>query len=75
MSLLTQAYLLEKYGPLLTEENLGDVLHMEPGTLRNKRAAGTLGIPVIRQGKTPLYHAQDVADYLDRLRTALAQAA
>lgn len=75
MSLLTQAYLLEKYGPLLTEENLGDVLHMEAGTLRNKRAAGTLGIPVIRQGKAPLYHAQDVADYLDRLRTALAQAA
>lgn len=72
MSLLTEAYLLEKYGPLMTEAELAAVLKQEPGTIRNQRAAGELGIPVIRRGKTPLYHAGDVASYLDRIRTALA---
>ena len=66
MSLMTTAHLLDRYGPLLTEEQLGQVLHMEPGTIRNQRA--TLGIPVIRRGRSPLYHAEDVAAYLDRMR-------
>ena len=71
MTLLTHAHLLDRYGPLLTEAQLGEVLHLAPGTLRNQRR--TLGIPVILRGKTPLF-AQDVADYLERIRTA-AQAA
>ena len=50
----------------------GEVLHLAPGTLRNQRRR--LGIPVILRGKTPLFAAQDVADYLERIRTA-AQAA
>ncbi|MCK2095185.1 helix-turn-helix domain-containing protein [Thauera aromatica] len=74
MSLLTQAFLLDRYGPLLTEDQLGELLHMEPGTVRNQRAAGKLAIPFIRRGKTPLYHSQDVAEYLDRIR-AMARAA
>ncbi len=72
MSLLTQAYLLDRYGPLLTDANLAAVLHVDAGSLRNMRAAGDLDIPVIRRGKTPLYHAQDVAAYLDRIRLAVA---
>lgn len=68
MSLMTTAHLLDRYGPLLTEPQLAGVLHIDPGTLRNLRA--TLGIPVIRRGRTPMYHAQDVADYLERIRTA-----
>lgn len=70
MSLMTTAHLLDRYGPLLTEEQLGQVLHMEPGTIRNQRA--TLGIPVIRRGRSPLYHAEDVAAYLDRMRKQAA---
>lgn len=54
MSLMTTAHLLDRYGPLLTEPQLAEVLHTEPGTLRNSRS--TLGIPVIRRGRTPLYH-------------------
>lgn len=68
MSLMTTAHLLDRYGPLLTEPQLAEVLHTEPGTLRNSRS--TLGIPVIRRGRTPLYHAQDVADYLERMRAS-----
>lgn len=40
MSFLVAAYLMQKYGPLLTEAELAEVLKMEPGTVRNKRARG-----------------------------------
>lgn len=46
---LTAAHLMHKYGPLLTEEQLGEVLHMEPGTIRNQRGSGALGIPFIKE--------------------------
>lgn len=39
MSFLTTAHLLDKYGPLLSEKNLAEVLHMEPGTVRNQRGS------------------------------------
>ena len=68
MTVLTHAHLLDRYGPLLTESQLGEVLHLAPGTLRNQRR--TLGIPVILRGKTPLFAAADVAEYLERIRTA-----
>jgi len=68
MTLLTHAHLLDRYGPLLTDAQLGEVLHLAPGTLRNQRRR--LGIPVILRGKTPLFAAADVADYLERIRTA-----
>ena len=48
MTLLTHAHLLDRYGPLLTEAQLGEVLHLAPGTLRNQRRR--LGIPVIPRG-------------------------
>lgn len=72
MSLLTQAHLLDRYGPLLTVEQLGQVLHLEPGTVRNQVGRGDLGIPVIRRGKAPLFAVEDVAKYLDRLREMAA---
>ena len=40
MSFLTAAYLMQTYGPLLTEHELSEVLKLEPGTVRNKRARG-----------------------------------
>ena len=39
MSFLTAAYLMQTYGPLLTEHELSEVLKLEPGTVRNKRAS------------------------------------
>ncbi|MCK0508462.1 hypothetical protein [Aromatoleum anaerobium] len=75
MSLLVHAYLLEKYGPLLTVAQLSEVLHLAPGTVRNQLSARTLGIPVIRRGQIPYFHSQDVAVYLDKIRTTLADRA
>ena len=45
MSFLTAAYLMQTYGPLLTEHELSEVLKLEPGTVRNKRARGGLASP------------------------------
>ena len=55
MSFLTAAYLMQTYGPLLTEHELSAVLKLEPGTVRNKRAGGgSLASPTPTKGK-PIY--------------------
>lgn len=72
MSFLTAAHLMSKYGPLLTEDQLAEVLHREPGTVRTQRSAGPLrDLPVVRAGKTPLFHAEDVANLIDTWREHL----
>jgi 3-deoxy-D-arabino-heptulosonate 7-phosphate (DAHP) synthase len=71
MSFLTAAHLMSKYGPLLTEDQLAEVLHCEPGTIRTQRSVGNLrGLPVVRHGKKPLFHAEDVANLIEEMREA-----
>ncbi len=72
MTLLTHAYLLERYGPLLTEAQVGEVLHMAAGTVRNQRVSGTFPIAHTKRGGAILFHAADVAQYVDSLRQAVA---
>ena len=40
-ALVTQLYLLEKYGPRLTTEQLAEVLTSDAGTILNQVSAGT----------------------------------
>lgn len=70
MSLLTTAYLMEKYGPLLTEAQLGEVLHMAEKTIRNQRTLGSFPIPPSKSGGKVLWHAADVAAHIDSMRNA-----
>lgn len=70
MSLLTQAYLLEKYGPLLTVDHLAEILHLEPRTIRNQVSARTLGVDSVKQGNSRLFRVADVANYIDGMRVA-----
>jgi len=72
--MLTTAYLLEKYGPLLTEAQAGEVLHIAEGTMRNMRTRGDSPVPPIKRGSATLYHAADVAAYVDGLRGAVRAA-
>lgn len=74
MSLLTTAYLLEKYGPLLTEEQVGEVLHMAAGTVRNQRVLGSFPIRGVKSGGKVVFHAADVAEHVDGMRGALRAA-
>lgn len=69
--MLTTAYLFERYGPLLTEAQVGAVLHMAEGTVRNQRTRGEFPVPHVRRGAATLYHAADVAAYVDGLRASV----
>lgn len=68
MTLLTAAHLMDRYGALLTVEQLSEVIRLEKRTIANKMSARTLGIPVCKQGRVPLFRAVDVAAYIDGLK-------
>lgn len=68
MSFLSQAYLLEKYGPRLAMPDLAKVLGIAHGTLRNRVSAGTLKVPTYVDGGTRYADYRDVAQYLDECR-------
>lgn len=69
MSLFTTVFLMEKYGPLMDDEDLASILRIKPGTLRNKVSAETLGIKPIKAGQGLLFAVEDVSAYLDALRS------
>lgn len=68
MSLLTHAFLFERYGARLTIEQLAEVLHFAPTTIYNQVAVGTFGVRTYIDGKRRFADARDVADYLDECR-------
>lgn len=70
MSMLTTVYLIERYGPRLNVEQLGEALGLARGTIHQRIAAGTLELPTYIDGKLRFADARDVAEYLDRLRDA-----
>jgi predicted DNA-binding transcriptional regulator AlpA len=74
MSLLTQAYLIERYGPRLNVEQLSEVLGMPSGTIYNKVSAGDLELPTYVDGKRRWADYRDVATYLDSCRAKATRA-
>jgi hypothetical protein len=67
MSLLTRAYILEKFGPRLTMGQLATLLAMSEGTIRNQVSAETFPIPTYKEGAARYAAYDAVADYLDRM--------
>lgn len=74
MSLMTQAYLLEKYGPRLNVEQLANVLGMAKGTIYNQISAQTFPVPTYVDQKQRWADYRDVASYLDDCRGKSTQA-
>lgn len=68
MSLLTQAFLVEKYGPRLSLEQLAEVLHRAKNTIYNQVSKGTFEIPTYLDGGKRFADMRDVANYLDACR-------
>jgi hypothetical protein len=68
MSLLTQAYLLERYGPRLTVEQLAEALHIGKSTIHTQVGKGTFEIPTYLDRNTRFADVRDVASYLDACR-------
>ena len=72
MSLVTQAFIVEKYGVRLDTDQLAEFLGISPGSLRNQLAAGICQIKTYRDGKKRWADYRDVAAYLDELRAQAA---
>ncbi|RQR36333.1 MULTISPECIES: hypothetical protein [unclassified Burkholderia] len=75
MSLLTRAYILEKYGPRMTLAQLAQLLLMSEGTIRNQISAETFPIPTYKEGGGRFAAYDAVADYLDEMSTRARQMA
>jgi hypothetical protein len=67
MSLLTRAYILEKFGPRLTMAQLATLLSMSEGTIRNQVSAETFPIPTYKEGAARYAAYDAVGDYLDTM--------
>lgn len=68
MSLLTQAYLLEQYGPRLSVDQLAKVLDRKSTTIYNQVSAGSFEIPTHLDSNRRFADYRDVATYLDECR-------
>ncbi|WP_330727897.1 hypothetical protein [Burkholderia multivorans] len=75
MSLLTRAYILEKYGPRMTMAQLAQLLSMSEGTIRNQISAETFPIATYREGGARYAAYDAVADYLDTMSDLARQRA
>ncbi|UXU87014.1 hypothetical protein [Burkholderia sp. S-53] len=75
MSLLTRAYILEKYGPRMTLAHLAQLLLMSEGTIRNQVSAETFPIPTYKEGGARFAAYDAVADYLDEMSAKARQQA
>lgn len=68
--LLNQLWLLDKYGPRLTMEDLAKVLRRERQTIYNQISAGTFEVPTYKVRGERFADAGDVAKHLEEARTA-----
>jgi hypothetical protein len=68
MSLTTEVFMFEKYGPRLNVPQLAELLNITASTLHNQRSAGTFPIPTYRDLGKIFADYRDVAAHFDRLR-------
>lgn len=68
MKFMIMGFLLEKYGPLLTYDELSDLLKLEVSTLQNKLCSGDIDLPKTHQGRRVMFHVEDVCEYIHNLR-------
>lgn len=72
MSLMTQAYLLEKYGPRMNVEQMAEVMSIAPATIYNQISAGRFPIKTYIEGKMRYADLRDVTEYFDQCRERAA---
>lgn len=72
MSLLTQAFIVEKYGFRLGVEQLAEVFSLAPKTIYNQVSAGSFPVPTYVDGGQRWADARDVAARFDELRRQAA---
>jgi len=68
MSLLTQAYIIDRYGLRLTMDQLAECIGLARNTIYNQRAKGEFPIPTYLEGGTRFCDYRDVANHIDACR-------
>lgn len=68
MSLMTEAYLADKYGLRLSMDQLSQALGLARNTIYNQIAAGTFAVPTYLDGGKRWADYRDVAAYFDTCR-------
>jgi len=72
MSLITQAFIVERYGLRLNVEQLADVLGVTKGALYNQFSAGTCPVKTYMDGGKRWADYRDVAAHLDQCKELAA---
>lgn len=72
MSLVTQAFIVERYGIRLSIEQLAAVLGLSKGAVYNQISAGTLPVKTYLDGGKRWADYRDVAAHLDACREQAA---
>lgn len=68
MSLLHEAYVIEKFGFRLSVDKMAEALDMSKNTIYNRIAKGDFPIPTYLDGKCRFADYRDFAAYLDSAR-------
>lgn len=74
MSLLMVAMIVEKYGPRLNVEQLGEIFDLEPNEIYRQVSRGTFPVVTYVDGSKRFADCRDVAAYLDACREAARNA-
>ena len=72
MSLVTQAFIVERYGLRLNAEQLAEVLGLTKSALYNQISAGTCPVKTYLDAGKRWADYRDVADYFDTVRQIAA---
>ena len=72
MSLITQAFIVERYGLRVSAEQLAEILGISKATLYNQISAGTCPVKTYLDGGKRFADYQHVAEHLDACRAAAA---
>jgi predicted DNA-binding transcriptional regulator AlpA len=65
VSLITAAFIFERYGPRLSMQQLADVLGVAKGTLYNRVSAGTCPVTTYLDGGARFADYRAVAEHID----------
>lgn len=72
MSLITQAFIVERYGLRLNVEQLAELLGISKGAVYNQISAGSLPVKTYIDGGKRWADFRDVAKHLDECRELAA---
>lgn len=72
MSLVTEAFIFDKYGPRLNTDQIAQLLGITKPALYNQISAGTLRLKTYMDGGKRYADFRDAAEYFDEVRKEAA---